>query len=835
MKSLIARRLRGRKDSEHVQAVIRVVITALVALYLNSNLGTKTGLAEWGDILSIIYFGISILLLGWIIIRPDVSYLRRYSAMIGEHVFVSLGLLLEGERAAPLFLIYVWVSLGNGFRYGVRSLVLSTVVSTVGFIAVIAQSPFWQSVFPISAGIVLTMIAIPLYAASLIRQLQAAKSAAEQANHSKSRFLATASHELRTPLHAIIGLSELLQQTSLSSEQVEMVQTVRGSGRALLSLVEDVLDLSSIQAGRIESQVQAFNLYEAVAETVAIARPQAGQKNLDLAVRISPSIPASLQGDWPHLRQILLNIMTNAIKFTDKGQVSLTVEALSVTGGDVRLSFAISDTGIGIAPKDMERIFETFGQANTSSTRKYGGVGLGLAIVRQLADLLHGSVSVDSTPGEGSTFTVELPFLREPPLAEKADRHAAIVVHSADKMLLPALCRMMPGTVIIGAGADIPSGTNALVTLVDTRHGIDRIDDISRQIADAQHGMPASIIALGALAPEIRHIAPAIVSCIPELDAEKIRNAIDIGCTLAVHREVLSALQGDKELMAVPTFKPDESMLADGVRVLVVEDSPVNRMVTNKILRSAGYSVILADSADAGLDYLSEQEFDIVLLDLNMPGTSGIDIIKLYRVMRLGQTMPPIVIFSADVTEESRAECVELGVSLFLPKPSEPSYILQQLAILAPQPAPVAVPEKPAVEPGPVVEISSHPRYNATPELGIVDRHALQSLASLDAGLSFLNELIDEFEKDTVELLDLIDRSVRDRNLSLFWDQIHAMRSSAANVGAKQILTACMEINAEGKLSFHKRGFEYAARLRYEFNRFQRTMDRFLQAQAKAR
>ena len=287
--SALSRRLKNRKDSEHIQAIIRVVMTGLVlAVYLNSNVGVRIDTAVIGDTLSLAYFGISIILLAWIIINPEVSYLRRYCGMIGEHSFLSLVLWSEGERAGPLFLIYIWVSLGNGFRYGIGPLLYSTVISTIGFICVICFSPVWQSHLSLSVGIVLAMIAIPLYASSLIRQLRAAKAAAEEANYTKSRFLATASHELRTPLHAIIGLSELLQQTPLSSEQMEMVQTVRGSGRALLSLVEDVLDLSSIQAGRAVSNMQPFNLYEAIAEAAAIARPQAAKKGLSLAVRIAP-------------------------------------------------------------------------------------------------------------------------------------------------------------------------------------------------------------------------------------------------------------------------------------------------------------------------------------------------------------------------------------------------------------------------------------------------------------------------------------------------------------------------------------------------------------------
>ena len=535
-----------------------------------------------------------------------------------------------------------------------------------------------------------------------------------------------------------------------------------------------------------------------------------------------------MRGDWPHLRQILLNLITNAVKFTDHGQISLSVELIEISHGELRLRLSVSDTGIGIAEKDLTRIFETFGQANASSTRKYGGVGLGLAIVRQLADLMYGTVTVGSVVGQGSVFTVELPFAREPNMTVP-EKIVAVLLHSSDRNLLPSLQVMLPEFGIVGALADIPDDSDAIINLLDARRDGTDIDALSQKIAHEVKKLPSSLIALGVNLSAIDRIAPAIVACVEDLDATTLRHAIALGSVLATHGDL--AIVGEEiDLDNLPAPRVDTA-ITGGARILVVEDSPVNRMVTQKILNSAGYTVLLADGADEGLELLAAQDFDMVMLDLNMPGTSGLDIIKLYKMMRLGQELPPIVIFSADVTDEARAECIELGVSLFLPKPSEPAFMLQELAKLTP--AVIEIPSA-AAEAQPVVAISTHPRYRATPEFGIVDRHALQNLASLDADLSFLGDLIGEFEKDTVEVLAEIDRSVRENDMQLFWDQVHAMRSSGANVGAKQIMITCSEINAEGKLSFRTRGFEYAARLRYEFNRFSRTMDRFLVVQAKA-
>ncbi len=839
----IIQRLRGRSDSEHVQATIRIVITGLVALYLNSGLGGDSATILYGNRIATGYFLVSPLFLLWIVWKPQVSIARRYLAMFLELGFLSACMGFEGERGAPLIPVYVWVSLGNGFRFGVRPMFWSTLASAVGFSLLVAFCPFWHGMLPVAAGIGISIVAIPAYAAFLIVQLHAAKSAAEQASHSKSRFLATASHELRTPLHAIIGLSELLQQTTLSWEQSEMVQTVRSSGRALLSLVEDVLDLSSIQAGRTVSRPEPFAVYTCLAETVAIARPQAAGKDLDLAIRVDPAVPQTVVGDWPHLRQILLNLIVNAIKFTQTGQVTLEVHVVAHSAAEVSLSFEVSDTGIGISEHELEHIFDTFAQANTSSTRRYGGVGLGLSIVRQLADLLRGEVSVTSTPGSGSLFRLEIPFARpESALDSTAEllAPAVVEVHSTRPGLVETVRRACMDVEVNLAGQSGACAPGAVtVALIDTAGlGREEVEALVREVSEKLRGRAASIIALGLCDADIARKLPAVVSCLPHaLDPASLRACIRIGRSLATHRELLHARPGETSLTAVAPFAPDELALGNGQRVLVVEDSPVNRMVTKKILRSAGYEVILAETADAGMERLAEEDFHLILLDLNLPVTSGIEVIKMYHLMRGGQDKAPIVIFSADVTPQARQDCAELGVALFLPKPSEPSYMLQKLSELLPRPAPApqAAPEERKRSADPVVDIASHPRYKATPELGIVDRHALQNLASLDPDLSFLGELVAAFEADTAEVLDLMDTCVREGNLGLFWDQVHAVRSSAANIGARQILTACSEINAEKKLSFHTRGFEYAARLRYEFNRFGKTMDRFLATQAKGR
>ena len=809
----IAGRLRNRKDSEHVQAIIRVLLITLVAIYLNLDLaGVRGPFAVWGDRLAIGYTVASVAVLGWIIADPAVSLFRRYLAMVAEHSLESLCLILEGERAAPLFLIYVWVSLGNGFRYGVTPLLWSTAVSTVGFCAVIVFSDFFRSILPVSIGMALTLVAIPLYAASLIRQLHAAKINAEQASRAKSRFLATASHELRTPLHSIIGLSDLLQSTGLTPDQAEMIRTVRNSGGALLNLVEDVLDISSIEAGRMVSNTLDFPLFEGLAETIAIVRTQASAKELTLCLRIAPDTPGDVTGDWKHLRQVLLNLLTNAIKFTGEGQIGLDVSrSPSLAGG---LRFVVSDTGIGIDARNIARIFDTFVQTDETVTRSHGGVGLGLAIVRQIVTLLHGTIDVESELGRGSRFIVDIPLTeRGEPSAQPACRP---VLFTRDLALAAALRHACPALEIASDPAqgleksDVPT-----VVLVDNRDGSMPVHAIVPGLAFVQ----ASLVAL--TASRLAEAEPAFVTLLPaEQAVERIGRVLRIGAATAYHREIST---GSRE--PVTAAGEIQQVTIAGRRVLVVDDSAVNRMVTDKILRSDGFEPVLAEDADRALDILGEQEFDILLLDINMPGLSGIDIIKTYQFMRMGMEMPPIAVFSAEVTADMRRTCTELGVALFLPKPSEPKVILERLRGLLHSTGadtPVAVPEAPPMA------IAKAARSESRGRFPVIDRHAVRSLMELGNGSGFLRELVREFTYDADTVLLAVDRAVHQRSLTDFWDHVHALRSSAANVGARQIAIHCTEATNNGRASFLTRGTEYATVLRQEYVRYTRAMTRLL-------
>ncbi|MQP77365.1 response regulator [Stenotrophomonas sp. MYb238] len=425
----LRQRLRQRGDSEHAQALVRIVMIALILCYVLLSAGRwNLPPAQLRLVVTLILIaqGLSLALMGWLLWKPGRSDLRRILGMVDDYALMSAAMSTIGEPMACIYVVVMWVTVGNGMRFGNRYLMLAVAMATASFGITLALSGYWQRNLGLGIGLLVGLAAIPLYFSSLLRQLTEAMAEARRASDAKSRFLANMSHEFRTPLNGLSGMTELLATTRLDEEQRECLGTIQASARTLLALVEEVLDISAIEAGKLRINAQDFSLAELVQSIGLILAPQARAKRLDYRVFVEAGVPDGLHGDVGHLRQILLNLAGNAVKFTDHGQVEIRV-SVSQAGQEapLRLRFEILDTGIGVAPSLRPRLFDAFEQADVSLARRHEGTGLGTAIAKGLAQAMGGEIGYRENLPAGSCFWVELPLGRAAAPAAAGDGAAA--------------------------------------------------------------------------------------------------------------------------------------------------------------------------------------------------------------------------------------------------------------------------------------------------------------------------------------------------------------------------------------------------------------------------
>ena len=794
-------RLRDRPDSEHEQALVRLAVGAAFFLYLLPEAlrdGLDAGVGA--TFLLLPMFGFMVLaaaIFASIVISPGASPVRRVLGAVVDSAATSYFMVRTGVNGLPLYVVYLWIIVGNGFRYGKAYLVNTLVLSGVGFTVVLYASPFWQAHLGVGGTLLLAMVALSMYVLTLVKRLNDAIRRAEAANLAKRQFVSTVSHEMRTPLNAIIGMIELLRDSALSGEQAGMVKTIGASSRAMLGLIEDVLDFSKIEAGKLTIAKERFDLYALANGVMQMLRAQAEAKGLSFVSMVMPDVPSVARGDEAHLRQVLINLLANAVKFTEKGGVTLHVSRVDGGPEAVTLKFSIRDTGIGIAPQDQRRIFESFTQADQTQTRRFGGTGLGTTIAKQLVELMGGRMGLESAVGLGSTFWFELPLAldaderRDQEPAERIEMPVLAIGFPAEPFAqIESMIRGWGGVCVRAMGPDDAvahlhaaerdgqSPGCALLYASDAGGAERDVTRLRRQL-----GTKPLPVALCAPAASDIHRTPIVqggYSAVLSLPAAK-----------RMLFNTLYAFTAAGEADGV-VFISDYLKRREGVRrlkVLVADDNAVNRTVLAKILERANHELTLVESGEEAVDAAQRERFDIAILDRNMPGLSGVEAVRALRVMELGGRRLPVIVLSADVTEEARREAVDAGADLYLTKPVQATKLLESLVTLcAPAETAARVPAEAAA--------------SAQAAGGVLDYEQLTLLEGLGSRSDFMERLISVFVEDSGTLMDKMDVAVEGRRFGELRSLIHALRGSAGSIGAEGLTRACGRLQelAEGEL-----------------------------------
>ncbi|MCL7715374.1 response regulator [Stenotrophomonas sp. CPCC 101365] len=655
----------------------------------------------------------------------------------------------------------------------------------------------------------------------LEQQLLQAKQDAEAAMLAKGEFLATMSHEIRTPLNGIIPMLEMVAQGPLTTEQREMLDTASDSSRALFRIVDDILDYSKLEAQRLELEITTFNLRELLDSLLHLMQRSAEHKGLEISRTIDPAVRLAVRGDPVRLRQVLSNLVVNAIKFTERGTIQVHVRRMGETGDAHLLRFDVRDTGIGIDTVQQTHLFNAFTQADASTTRLYGGTGLGLAICKRIIDLMHGRIGLQSTPGQGSTFWFEIPLLKVPGDLRSPvhDGRPRVLLVSTDRALRGRL-----EATLLGAGFapdSVDTVHEALERLRAT--GTSAWHTVIGDLPSLRHGTSALQRAVGAQPP-----APGAPTLLWLQGGDPLPDGLQ-GDAVVLPRQDDAALRAQlsapRPVAAAATPEPpavpaEAGQRLEGARLLLVEDNPVNLLVAEKLLAAIGCRTDSAINGELALEKMRRERYSAVLMDCQMPVLDGYAATRRWREEEAGRGTPrlPIIAMTANAMAGDRERCLEAGMDDYLSKPISREGLRACLQRWCPAPgaeAPHASAATATSQPE-VLEEAPAPAMQST-ALPILERAVLDELREI-AGHETA-AIIDVFLDDTPALVRRLQDAAVVSDCVQLRELAHSLKSASANVGALALSTAARRVELAARTGELERPAVMVALIIAEFAR----------------